>query len=194
WHGPEEELLSWYSRVRSLLTSKWTKVVLFLVCQQVDQGCPLPRLPDSAWRAHLARSSSGPWRQSCRVHSAPHRPVDSAFSGFHPVHHAFSQAPQPAGSHPFPPHARPLRLFLRLLALPHLSWPRSVFRSGCHVERCRQAPVHHSRVSRFSALGSTGHYFDGRLDSSSRRGALGGTASRPFFLGGCRGGSFFTGN
>ena len=68
--------------------------------------------------------------------------------------------------------------------------PRSVFRSGCHVERCRQAPVHHSRVSRFSALGSTGHYFDGRLDSPSRREALAYTASRHLFCGDCRRDSF----
>ena len=45
-------------------------------------------------------------------------------------------------------------------------------------------------VSRFPALGSTGHCFDGRLDSPSRREALADTASWHLFCGDCRRDSF----
>ena len=78
-HGPEEKLLSGIHAMNSLLTSKWTKVVVFLLC--------LVPLGVLIWRGLHQRLG----RQSRRVHRARHRRLDAAVSGHHSCHHAASQ-------------------------------------------------------------------------------------------------------
>jgi hypothetical protein len=164
--------------MRALFTSKWTKVVLFLVC--------LIPLGGLTWRAldhglganpvEFIQLTTGRWTLRFLVFTLCITPFRKLLN--------------------LPDLIRFRRMlglfafFYAWLALPHLSWPGSIFRSGCHVERCRQASIHHSRVSRVSALGTTGHFFDGRLDSQSRWEALADTASRHLFCGDCRCDSF----
>src|SRR5712692_666380 len=109
----------------------------------MDQRFCLLHLPCSIYGASLARVSLRSWRQSGRICPARHRRLDAPFPDLHALHHPAPQAAQSAGTHPFSPHARPLCLFLCLLAFPDLLGPRPVVRSRRHVERCGQAPLRH---------------------------------------------------
>ena len=72
-HGPEEKFLNGYSNMNSILTSKWTKVVVFLVCL-IPAGILI-------WDAFTGQPELEPHA----VSGARHRRLDAAVPGHHAV-------------------------------------------------------------------------------------------------------------
>ena len=121
----------------------------------MDESFSFLRLPGSVLRIVLARLSRRSRPQPRRNASAHDRRLDSALSRLYAQRHAVAQVAESSRTHPLSPHARLVRVFLRELALPHLSWPRSVFRSPRHVEGRLQAALHYRRLSRIHSADSS---------------------------------------
>src|SRR5580704_17521194 len=147
----------------------------------MDQGSDFPSLFDASWRSRLERSNRKPWCESRRVHPARHGRLDASLPRLHALHHAAAQTPQAPRADSLSPHARPLRVFLRLPSFPDLSWAGPVLRSKSHLEGRRQAPLRHRRVHGFCASDSAGSHVNCGMDSPSRRAPLANTPSSDLY-------------
>ena len=88
--------------MNAILTSKWTKVVVFLLCL-VPLGC-------FVWRGFQSDLTANP----VQYIDAHHRRLDAALSGDHSGHHSAPKNSAPAAADSFPAHARAFRVFLCL--------------------------------------------------------------------------------
>ena len=89
--------------MNSILTSKWTKVLVFLIC--------LVPLGVLIWEAFTGGLGSNP------TQFLEHATGDWTlrFRGHHAVHYAAAQNSSAAAIDPFPAHAGAVRVFLRML-------------------------------------------------------------------------------
>src|SRR6202022_4672340 len=93
---------------------------------EVPQTGDFSRVPDSARPTRVEGIERRPRRQSYPGDHVFHGHLDAAFPADHSVGYAAAQALETLLAHPVPPHAGPLRLLLRMPALPYLYLARPV--------------------------------------------------------------------
>src|SRR5438128_10201396 len=76
------------------------------------------------------------------VLSTRHWRLDSSLPHFHIDDHSSAKAPECARTYSLPPHARLVRVLLRLPALSYVHRPGSIVQSERHVARRREAALH----------------------------------------------------
>ena len=151
--------------MRKLLLSRWTKVAVFLLC-----SLPIAALIDRTIRGNLGANpveffqhATGDWTLRFLIFTLTITPVRKLLNVPELIR--------------FRRMLGLVRVLLRLPALSHLHRPGPIVQFERYVARCREAALHHRRISGICFLDSAGAYIDRRVDSPPGRKALAGSAS-----------------